>query len=157
MMPALVAISVVAIVRAMPTRSASMPQANFPAMPPNSVTRTADPAHAVGTPLSISRNATKVRKPFRVALSRAAMAPSEMKPVRWRMPHPLVLAGLDPSGCVGLAPPTPACLSKTSPMIATTKAKAPYANTGPCQARPRPVAMTVMPMKVNLPTSPKVL
>ena len=34
-------------------------------MPPSSVINTADAAHSVGTPFSIIRKATKVRKPFR--------------------------------------------------------------------------------------------
>ncbi len=146
-----------AMVRAIPIRSANMPHANLPSMPPRSVMRTADAAHPVGIPFSIIRNATKVRKPLRVELSRAAMAPSDRNPPRCRIPQPFApLAALFLCSTVGRLP-LPAACSNTKQATATTTAVIPYPMTGACQETPIPVARMVRPMNMNLPTSPKEL
>ena len=147
-MPTPVATSVMTMVRITPYFSASTPQKYFPAMPPINTSGTASAAQPLGTPLAISKNAIKVRKPVRVPLSTISTMHSAANAGLLRMPQPGVFTFGLAAVCVWVL----AIQKKitTAVMMAAT----PNPTTGACHEMPASTHKLTIPPKINLPTSP---
>ena len=150
-MPAAVAISVITIMRAMPRRSASTPQASLPTMPPASTSGTAATAQPAESPFAISRKAMNVRKALRVLESRTSIRQSARKRGRSRIPHPFAPS----AGAWSLGTDVRVfAVSSDSTAIAVTIATAPKPSTGTFHETPATSSSETVPPNANLPTSP---